>query len=50
MPDGHTLGIGISGPYEQISDALKGYFSDLLDNHTLDIGVSGPYAHFSDAS
>ena len=49
LPDKHTLDIGMSGPYEQISYELQGYLSELLDSHTLDIGISGPYEPISDA-
>ena len=48
LPHSHNLDIDISGPYEQISDELQGYFSELLDSHTLDIEISDPYEQISD--
>ena len=48
LPHSHTLDIWISGPYEQISDELQGYFSELLDSRTLDIEISGRYEQISD--
>ena len=47
LPDIDTLGIGISGPYERISDEWQGYLSDLPGIHSPDIGISGPYAQIS---
>ena len=43
-----TLGIGIYGPYERISDEWQGYLSELPDNHTLDIEIYGPYVKIAD--
>ena len=36
------------GQYEQISDELQGYLSELLDSHTLGIGISWPCEQISD--
>ena len=48
LPHSHTLDIGISGPYEQISDDEQGYLSQLPDSHTLDTGISDPYGQIYD--
>ena len=39
-----TLGIGIYGPYERISDEWQGYLSELPYNHT---HTSGPYVQIA---
>jgi hypothetical protein len=46
--DVHNLDIGIFGPYVQIFDEQKDYFSELPDIHTLDIGTFGPYGQIYD--
>ena len=41
--DNHTLGIEISGPYEQISDALQGDLSVQSDIHILNMRIFCPH-------
>jgi hypothetical protein len=48
LPDAHTHGIGIFGPYAQIYDGKEGDLSELTYIHSLDIEISGPYARISD--